>query len=80
MNVDVLWSNFLNQVKEELTSLAFDTWFADTHLHKICEGKAYIIVPMPIHKKHLLDNYIDLITRILNDITNSTLELVLLLK
>lgn len=80
MNVDVLWSNFLNQVKEELTSLAFDTWFADTHLHKICEGKAYIIVPMPIHKKHLLDNYIDLITRILNEITNSTLELVLLLK
>ena len=80
MNVDVLWSNFLNQVKEELTSLAFDTWFADTHLHKIGEGKAYIIVPMPIHKKHLLDNYIDLITRILNDITNSTLELVLLLK
>ena len=80
MNVDVLWSNFLNQVKEELTSLAFDTWFADTHLHKICEGKAYIIVPMPIHKKHLLDNYVDLITRILNDITNSTLELVLLLK
>ena len=80
MNVDVLWSNFLNQVKEELTSLAFDTWFADTHLHKIGEGKAYIIVPMPIHKKHLLDNYIDLITRILNEITNSTLELVLLLK
>ena len=80
MNVDVLWSNFLNQVKEELTSLAFDTWFADTHLHKIGDGKAYIIVPMPIHKKHLLDNYIDLITRILNDITNSTLELVLLLK
>ena len=80
MNVDVLWSNFLNQVKEELTSLAFDTWFADTHLYKIGEGKAYIIVPMPIHKKHLLDNYIDLITRILNEITNSTLELVLLLK
>lgn len=80
MNVDVLWSNFLNQVKEELTSLAFDTWFADTHLHKISDGKAYIIVPMPIHKKHLLDNYIDLITRILNEITNSTLELVLLLK
>ena len=80
MNVDVLWSNFLNQVKEELTSLAFDTWFADTHLHKIGEGKAYIIVPMPIHKKHLVDNYFDLITKILNEITNSSLEIILLLK
>lgn len=80
MNVDVLWSNFLSQVKEELTSLAFDTWFADTHLHKIGEGKAYIIVPMPIHKKHLVDNYFELITKILNEITNSSLELILLLK
>ena len=80
MNVDVLWSNFLSQVKEELTSLAFDTWFADTHLYKIGEGKAYIIVPMPIHKKHLVDNYFELITKILNEITNSSLELILLLK
>ena len=80
MNVDILWSNFLGQVKEELTSLSFDTWFADTHLHKIDGNKAYIIVPMPIHKKHLLDNYSDLISKILNEITNNTLELVLLLK
>ena len=65
MNVDILWSNFLGQVKEELTSLSFDTWFADTHLHKIDGNKAYIIVPMPIHKKHLLDNYSDLISKIL---------------
>ncbi len=80
MNVDILWSNFLRQIKEELTSLSFDTWFADTHLHKIESGKAYIVVPMPIHKKHLLDNYSDLILKILNDITNTNLELVLLLK
>ena len=80
MNVDILWSNFLRQIKEELTSLSFDTWFADTHLHKIEGGKAYIVVPMPIHKKHLLDNYSDLILKILNDITNTNLELVLLLK
>lgn len=80
MNVDILWSKFLTQIKEELTSLSFDTWFADTHLHKIDNGKAYIIVPMPIHKKHLLDNYYDLITKTLNEITNNNLELVLLLK
>ena len=56
MNVDVLWTNFLGQIKEELTSLSFDTWFADTKLYRLEDGKAYIIVPMPIHKKHLIDN------------------------
>ena len=35
---------------------------------------------MPIHKKHLMDNYSDLIINKLNDITGSTYELVLLLK
>lgn len=80
MNVDILWANFLSQIKEDLTSLSFDTWFKDTHLYKIDNGKAYIIVPMPIHKKHLLDNYYDLITKLLNEITNSNLELILLLK
>ena len=57
MNVDILWSKFLTEVKEDLTSLSFETWFIDTKLYKLDNGKAYIIVPMPIHKKHLADNY-----------------------
>lgn len=57
MNVDILWSNFLGQIKEELTSLSYNTWFSETELYKLEDGKAYIIVPMPIHKKHLMDNF-----------------------
>ena len=57
MNVDILWSKFLTEVKDNLTSLSFDTWFKDTQLYKLDNGKAYIIVPMPIHKKHLADDY-----------------------
>ena len=49
MNVDILWTKFLGQIKDELTSLSFTTWFADTQLHRLENGKAYIIVPMPIH-------------------------------
>lgn len=79
MNVDILWAKFLAQVKDELTSLSFDTWFADTKLCKLDDGKAYIIVPMPIHKKHLIDNYKDLIIQKLNDITGTNFELILLL-
>lgn len=80
MNVDVLWSNFLVQIKDDLTSLSFDTWFKDTKLYKLEDGKAYIIVPMPIHKKHLSDNYGDLILNKLNEITGTNFELLFLLK
>ena len=79
MNVDILWSNFLTQIKDVLTSLSFDTLFKDTKLYKLENGKAYIIVPMPIHKKHLSDNYSDLITQKLNDVTNTNFELIFLL-
>lgn len=80
MNVDILWAKFLGLAKDELTSLAFDTWFADTQLYKLANDKAYIIVPMPIHKKHLIDNYSQLIKDNLTEITGTQYEIVLLLK
>ena len=80
MNVDILWSNFLSQIKEELTSLSYNTWFSETQLYKLEDGKAYIIVPMPIHKKHLMDNFSTLMVEKINSITGSNYELELLLK
>lgn len=79
MNVDVIWSNVLEQIKSELASLSYDTWFSETKLHKLDNGKAYIIVPMAIHKKHLVNNYYDIITNNLNSLTGSNYEIVLLL-
>ena len=75
MNTQVLWTNFLNQIKDELSSLAYETWFSDTNLYSLEEGKAIIIVPMPIHKKHLSDNYDEQIKFILNNITGTNFEL-----
>ena len=43
-------------------------------------GKAIIIVPLAVHKKHLMDNYHDLIESKLFDLTNSNYELVFLLE
>ena len=80
MNVDILWSNFLSQIKEEMTSLSYNTWFSETELYKLENGKAYIIVPMPIHKKHLMDNFSQLMVDKISSITGSTYELELLLK
>ena len=75
MNVDVLWSNFLAQIKDELSSLAYDTWFSDTKLFKLNDGKAIIIVPMPIHKKHLAEKYSLLIKEKMNSITGTNFDL-----
>lgn len=80
MNVEILWSNLLSQIKDELTSLSYNTWFADTELYKLDNGKAYIVVPMPIHKKHLIDNYAELISNKLSEIAGAPYELNLLLK
>lgn len=79
MNYDSIWTTFLSDVKDELSNLAYNTWFEETKLLKIENQKAYIIVPMPIHKKHLSENYTDLITEKLNNIAGAYCELVFIL-
>ena len=75
LNVDIIWNNVLKEIKEELSSLAFSTWFQDVNLKDLKDDTAIIIVPMSIHKKHLHDNYQDLIKNALNKITGTTFEL-----
>ena len=53
LNVDIIWNNVLKEIKEELSSLAFSTWFQDVNLKDLKDDIAIIIVPMSIHKKHL---------------------------
>ena len=79
MNLDSIWSNFLNKIKSELNSLSYNTWFSETKLYKLENNTATIIVPMPIHKKHLLDNYEILIKNTLLDIMGTPYEILLLL-
>ena len=79
MNVDMLWTQILSKIKEELSSLSYDTWFAQTQLYKLDNGKAYIIVPMPIHKRHLEEHYSDLVISKLNELTDTNYDLIFLL-
>lgn len=75
LNVDIIWNNALKDIKEELSSLAFSTWFQDVTLKEIKDDTAIIIVPMAIHKRHLYDNYRNLIQDSLNKITGTNFEL-----
>lgn len=57
MDMADLWNNFLVDIKENISSLSYDTWFRDTKLVSLNNNIATIVVPMPVHKKHLIDNY-----------------------
>ena len=75
MNEKIIWSNVLELITNEVTSLSFETWFKDTELHEIKENKAIILVPMAIHKKHLTDKYIDLIRDTLKNVAGDEYEI-----
>ena len=79
MDVETLWNNFLAEIKENISSLSYDTWFRDTKLVAISNNVATIIVPMPVHKKHLLDNYKDVIEEKLTILAGSSFNLNFLL-
>ena len=70
MNTDIIWSKFLEKIKEHISSLSYDIWFKDTKLHSIDNGTAVIVVPMLLHKKHLEENYLDTIIDVFTSITN----------
>ena len=72
MDVEALWSNFLKNIKESISSLTYETWFRDTKLVSIRNNIALVVVPMPVHKKHLLENYKDIIEDKFNNLTGST--------
>lgn len=74
MDKDTIWLNFLNLIRGKLTSLPFDTWFKGTKLHELDDGIATVIVPMHVHKKHLKDNYMDMIVETFNEVTGTNFE------
>lgn len=80
MNTEVIWSNFLKTIKEQITSLAYDTWFKDTRLIELKDGKAKIVVPMHVHKKHLIENYTEMIGNTLNQVTGTNFDIEFILE
>lgn len=71
MNLDLIWDTFLSNMKKEISTVSFNTWFLETKLIELNDQAAKILVPLHIHKKHLKDNYNDISTRIFKDVTGS---------
>ncbi len=80
MDVEELWKNFLEIIKSSISSLSYETWFRDTKLVTLRNNIATIIVPMPVHKKHLVENYMDIIEEKFTQLTGSSFEFSFLLE
>ena len=74
MDKNKLWGNFLNNIKSQLSPIAYDTWFSETELYMLEDNTAKVIVPMHIHKKNLKENYNDLIEDIFTEISGSNFK------
>ncbi len=71
MDMNVIWDTFLERMKEQISTLSYDTWFKETKLVSLKDGIATIIVPMNLHKKHLSENYSNIIDEIFKSVTET---------
>ena len=71
MDINSIWNSFLEKMEANLTPVLYDMWFSETKLVELNEEYAKILVPMAVHKKHLKENYIDLIESIFTEVTGS---------
>ncbi len=74
METKNIWNAFLEKIKTSLSPILYETWFENTKLIEINNDKAIIIVPMEVHKKHLRENYWDLISNTFTEITGANFK------
>ena len=74
MNVDTLWDNFLEKIKERISSLSYETWFKNTKLLSLDGNVARILVEMPIQKKSLQETWYQTISEVFSEITNTSFD------
>ena len=75
-----IWDKILDDLKEHISSLSFQTWFMDTILYDKDNGNYRVIVPMSIHKKHLEENYNELLENIIINYDNNFKDIKYFLK
>lgn len=74
MNVEQLWNSFLDKIKNRISKISYDTWFADSKLVEIKDNVAIVLVSMHIQKKNLKENYNDLIEEVFTEVSGSNFK------
>ena len=77
MNSSEIWKQFLNNIREVISSMSFDIWFneEDTQLYSYKDDVATITVNQDFIKKHLEENYMDMMIEAMNKVTNSNVSI-----
>ncbi len=71
MDLESMWEVFLAKIETKLKPVLFQTWFKDTKLVNLSNDFAVVQVPLELHKKHLKENYTDLIKETFMEVTGS---------
>lgn len=74
MDLNAIWNSFLEKIRNQISDIAFDTWFSETKLINLKENTATVLVPYHIHKKNLSENYNDLIEETFTEVTGSNFK------
>lgn len=74
MDLDNMWTTFLEKIKTQISDIAYETWFGETKLVDISSGVAKVVVPYHIHKKNLKENYNDLVEETFTEVTGTNFK------
>ena len=82
MSSSELWQKFLDNIKDEITDISFNIWFNedDTQLYSFKDDVATITVNQDFIKKHLEDNYMDIMAEAMFKVTNSNVTINIILE
>ena len=74
MDLDNMWTTFLEKIKAQISDISYETWFSETKLIDISSGIAKVVVPYHIHKKNLKENYNDLVEETFTEVTGTNFK------
>lgn len=74
MDLDNMWTTFLEKIKTQISDISYETWFSETKLIDISSGIAKVVVPYHIHKKNLKENYNDLVEETFTEVTGTNFK------
>ncbi len=58
-------------MQKSLSPMLYETWFSETKLLELKGNSAKVLVPMPVHKKHLKENYNDMVEEIFTEVAGT---------
>ena len=77
-----IWNNFLENIKNEIADISFETWFneEDTKFYSLKDNVMTISVKLDFIKKHIMTHYIDIMTEAIYKVTNTNISFNILLE